>query len=141
MHYKHMYPSFKWVVENAAAIEDVREEKRRAPTFFPAPSVFWMPPKGNKRARIFFGPPTPYYPYCRRAPRRPKTPKLRAVDAKDDIPALDLDKQTGRPQTSDEQPKINEDGDIEGATVPDAPSLNTVDNSFQQMTFKEASVA
>jgi hypothetical protein len=47
-------------------------------------------------------PPSPYYPYCRRAPR-PRTPKLRAVEKKDDVPALDLDKHSPQHDTPKEK--------------------------------------
>jgi hypothetical protein len=55
MNYKYVYPSFTWVIGNATSFDSVREEKRFAPTFFPAPSVLWFPPKDTRGAQILLG--------------------------------------------------------------------------------------
>lgn len=90
MNNKYVIPSITWILRNASMFERYREEKRRAPIFFPSPSVIWLPPNDRGHSCILLGPPTATHSY-QRMDLHPRTPKLRATEANDDVPPLKLD--------------------------------------------------
>jgi len=52
---KFAYPSIRFVLENADRPEEYRERTRRAPTYYPAPPVVWVPGFAGRLPRIIIG--------------------------------------------------------------------------------------